>query len=104
MLRTLLVSFALAFGHHPVVPQPVKAGLICIHTHEGAWDAETGNGYHGGLQMDESFESTYGWAFYRRWGHASRWPAWAQLWAGYRAYRVRGYSPWPNTGRICGLL
>ena len=31
-------------------------GWICIHSREGAWNAQTGNGYYGGLQM------TYGWA------------------------------------------
>lgn len=24
---------------------------ICLHDHEGAWNAETGNGYSGGLQF-----------------------------------------------------
>jgi hypothetical protein len=38
-------------------PQPGHlAGWLCIHAREGAWDAQTGNGYYGGLQM------TYGWA------------------------------------------
>lgn len=32
------------------------SGWICIHQREGAWDADTGNNYYGGLQM------TYGWA------------------------------------------
>jgi hypothetical protein len=31
------------------------AGWLCIHSREGAWDANTGNGYYGGLQM------SYGW-------------------------------------------
>lgn len=40
-------------------PKPVLghlAGWICIHNQEGAWNASTGNGYYGGLQM------SYGWA------------------------------------------
>jgi resuscitation-promoting factor RpfB len=24
---------------------------VCIHEHEGAWDANTGNGYYGGMQF-----------------------------------------------------
>lgn len=32
------------------------AGWVCIHSREGAWNAQTGNGFYGGLQM------TYGWA------------------------------------------
>jgi hypothetical protein len=80
------------------------AGLLCIHTHEGAWNANTGNGYYGGLQMDSSFESTYGPEFVRQYGTANNWPVIDQLIAGYRAMQSRGYSPWPNTAAMCGLL
>ena len=27
---------------------------LCIHSHEGAWDAATGNGYEGGMQFSRS--------------------------------------------------
>lgn len=80
------------------------AGLLCIHTHEGAWNANTGNGYYGGLQMDSSFESTYGPEFVAQYGTANNWPVIDQLIAGYRAVQSRGYSPWPNTAAMCGLL
>jgi hypothetical protein len=76
----------------------------CIHRGEGAWNSNTGNGYYGGLQMDVSFYSTYGPEFTRRWGHAGNWPVWAQLLAAERAYASRGFYPWPNTARNCGLL
>jgi hypothetical protein len=76
----------------------------CIHEHEGAWNANTGNGYYGGLQMDYSFQRAYGPEFLRRWGTADRWPVWAQLEAAERAYDSgRGFGPWPNTSRMCGL-
>ena len=96
-------------NYHPPVPQgsyssPKYTGLICIHTHEGAWNANTGNGYYGGLQMDSSFQQTYGPEFYRRYGTANNWPVIDQLIAGYRAVQSRGYGPWPNTARMCGLL
>lgn len=80
----------------------------CIHEHEGAWNANTGNGYYGGLQMDMGFQRTYGSEFIARWGTADRWPVWAQLMAaerayhGYRGYGGRGFGPWPNTRRMCG--
>jgi hypothetical protein len=75
----------------------------CIHEHEGAWNANTGNGYYGGLQMDMSFMSAYGREFIRRWGYAHNWPVWAQLTAAERAYHSgRGFGPWPNTRRMCG--
>jgi Transglycosylase-like domain len=75
----------------------------CIHEHEGAWDANTGNGYYGGLQMDMSFQRAYGPEFMDRWGTADRWPVWAQITAAERAYVTRGFGPWPNTSRMCGL-
>ena len=27
----------------------ITNGLMCIHSHEGSWNANTGNGYYGGL-------------------------------------------------------
>lgn len=78
--------------------------FTCIHEKEGAWDANTGNGYYGGLQMDMQFQRTYGPEFLRRWGTADRWPAWAQLEAARRAYvSGRGFGPWPNTHVACNL-
>ena len=79
--------------------------FLCIHHYEGAWNANTGNGYYGGLQMDRRFQSLYGRDFVARWGTADNWPAWAQLQAAVRAYRSgRGFYPWPNTARACGLI
>lgn len=81
----------------------VTSGLLCIHSHEGAWNANTGNGYYGGLQMDLNFQAAYGPAFLRRWGTADHWPIWAQIQAGRNGYRARRWDPWPNTARMCGL-
>ena len=80
----------------------VTRGLLCIHHYEGSWTDPYGP-YYGGLQMDLSFQYTYGRAFLRRWGTADQWPVWAQLQAGRNGYRSRGWSPWPNTARMCGL-
>jgi hypothetical protein len=89
----------------PPVPAFLNGAFQCIHHYEGAWSANTGNGYYGGLQMDLGFQRAYGGDFARRWGTADRWPAWAQLQAAVRAYRSgRGFFPWPNTARACGLL
>jgi transglycosylase-like protein len=77
----------------------------CIHNGEGAWNANTGNGFYGGLQMDYGFMSTYGPEFLARWGTADNWPPWAQIETAQRAHDSgRGYSPWPNTARACGLI
>ena len=79
--------------------------FMCIHRYEGAWTGNTGNGYHGGLQMDSGFESTYGADYVTRWGGAENWPPAAQIEVAIRAYSSgRGFSPWPNTARACGLL
>lgn len=82
----------------------VLGPLLCIKRGEGAWTSNTGNGYYGGLQADLSFQAAYGSAYMRRWGTANNWPRWAQLHMGYRGWRARGYYPWPNTARRCGLI
>jgi hypothetical protein len=91
--------------HTPIVSAEsgVIQGLLCIHSHEGSW-SDPDAPYWGGLQMDLSFQSAYGPEFLSRWGTADHWPVWAQLQAGVRGYHARGWSPWPNTARYCGLL
>jgi len=87
------------------VPSWLVGALTCIHHYEAAWNANTGNGYYGGLQMDLSFQSHYGGAYLDRYGTADHWPVWAQLEVAAKAYRSgRGFWPWPNTARACGLL
>jgi hypothetical protein len=76
---------------------------MCIHRYEGAWNANTGNGYYGGLQMDRSFMLTYGRREVRQWGWAHNWSPRTQIEVAARAWRTRGFSPWPNTRRMCGL-
>jgi hypothetical protein len=82
---------------------------LCIHRHERhpgqGWSTRTGNGYYGGLQMDLSFQRTYGPDLLRRKGTANRWTAIEQIWVAERAYRSgRGFYPWPNTARYCNLI
>jgi hypothetical protein len=94
----------LRYGHRPL-PRTLSSAFLCIHHYEGAWNANTGNGYYGGLQMDRRFQSLYGSDFLARWGTADNWPAWAQLQVAARAYQSgRGFYPWPNTARACGLI
>jgi hypothetical protein len=89
----------------PRIPAFLQGAFLCIHRFEGAWNSNTGNGYYGGLQMDRTFQSRYGGDFVVRWGTADNWPAWAQLQAAVRAFRAgRGFWPWPNTARACGLI
>jgi Transglycosylase-like domain len=99
------LAVALHAERRPQLPDGLAQAFLCIHHYEGAWDANNGNGYYGGLQMDLGFQSLYGPEFLRRWGTADRWPVWAQLEAAARAYRSgRGFTPWPNTARACGVL
>lgn len=81
--------------------------LLCIHSHEGAWNAYNPAGpYYGGLQMDSPFMWAYGADKLAKYGgrDARYWTARDQLAVGFRAVRARGFTPWPNTARACGLL
>lgn len=65
--------------------------------------------------MDAGFMASYG-PEYLRHGTADRWPSWIQIKVARRArdgwynpyrhtyYSARGYYPWPNTARYCGLI
>lgn len=94
-----------------VHPSYLVRDLLCIHSYEGSW-TDPGSPYWGGLQMDLSFQETYGWirrgkvkwSFLRHWGTADNWPVWAQVVAGLHGYFSRGWNPWPNTARYCGLM
>ena len=89
----------------PALPGWLLADFSCIHRYEGGWTSNTGNGYYGGLQMDIAFQRLYGADFLARFGTADTWPVWAQFQAAARAYASgRGFAPWPNTARACGLL
>jgi len=90
-------------------------GALCLYRHERdpqkGWRTNTGNGYYGGLQLDLDFQRTYGRWLLRNVGTADRWTSTQQLRVAYRAsvlgwrgYEPRGWWPWPNTARACGLL
>ena len=54
--------------------------------------------------MDLSFQQAYGGWLFRTKGTADHWTPLEQIWTAVRAARVRGFYPWPNTARFCGLL
>ena len=37
-------------------------------------------------------------------GTADRWSPLEQMWVAEHAYKTRGFYPWPNTARYCGLI
>ena len=83
---------------------PHRAAWLCIHRHEGPWN-DPNAPYYGGLQMDISFQHAYGADLLRRKGTADKWTPVEQMWVAERAYRSgRGFSPWPNTARACGVF
>jgi hypothetical protein len=91
-------------ARHRAAHPPHLAGWLCIHRHEGAWHDPNGP-YYGGLQMDLGFQRTYGARLLRMKGTADNWTPLEQMWVAERAHRNgRGYYPWPNTARYCGLI
>ena len=86
--------------HHP----PHRSAWLCIHRYEGAWSDGAGP-YYGGLQMDWGFMRAYGARFLRLKGTANHWTPLEQMWTAEHALRAgRGFYPWPNTARLCGLI
>ncbi len=85
---------------------PYRAAFLCIAEHEShtTWTISTGNGYYGGLQMDRGFMAAYGPELLSRKGTADHWTATEQIAVASRAVASRGFHPWPNTARACGLL
>jgi hypothetical protein len=76
----------------------------CIHRFEGAW-TDPNAPYYGGLQMDLGFQRTYGRYLLARKGTANNWTPLEQMWVAEHALRAgRGFYPWPNTARYCGLI
>jgi hypothetical protein len=87
-----------------VVPSWLWSAFLCIHRYEGSW-TDPNPPYYGGLQMDYGFQSTYGSALLRAKGTADHWTPAEQIAVAIRAYRSgRGFYPWPNTARYCGLI
>jgi len=74
----------------------------CIHRYEGSWTDSSGP-YWGGLQMDLGFQAAYGGWLLRHKGTADHWSPLEQIWVAVRAAHSRGFSPWPNTARYCGV-
>jgi hypothetical protein len=82
----------------------LEGAFGCIHSFEGRW-TDPAAPYYGGLQMDVGFQRTYGdWAL-RAFGTADHWPISVQIATAIRAWASgRGFYPWPNTARYCGLI
>lgn len=86
-------------AQHP----PHLRAFLCIHRYEGSW-SDSGAPYWGGLQMNLGFQATYGGWLLRTKGTADHWSPLEQIWVAEKATRSRGFWPWPNTARSCGLI
>jgi hypothetical protein len=87
-------------AQHP----PHAVAWRCIQHFEGRW-TDSGAPFYGGLQMDLGFQRTYGRYLLRKKGTAEHWTPLEQMWVAERALRAgRGFYPWPNTARFCGLI
>ena len=94
-----------AFQARTVAQHPPRLkDWLCIHHYEGSW-TDPNAPYYGGLQMDMSFMAAYGGRLLRTKGTADHWTPLEQIWVAERAYTSgRGFYPWPNTARWCGLI
>jgi hypothetical protein len=87
-------------AHNP----PHEYAWRCLQRHEGSWK-DANDPYWGGLQMDRTFMRQYAPPHLLRRGWANTWSPVEQMWVAERALRAgRGFYPWPNTGRMCGLI
>jgi hypothetical protein len=81
----------------------LERAFLCVHGFEGSW-SDPNAPYWGGLQMDTDFMAAYGGEFLRAFGTANNWTPVMQLATAERAYLSgRGWAPWPQTSRMCGL-
>jgi hypothetical protein len=94
-----LAAAARRQAEHP----PHLSAFLCIHRFEGSW-TDSGAPFWGGLQMNYGFQATYGGWLLRTKGTADHWTPLEQIWTAEKAVRSRGFWPWPNTARYCGLL
>ncbi len=83
------------------VPYSAILDQLAMCESSGRWNANTGNGYYGGLQMDMTFWRRHGGMDYAsRPDLASRA---AQIEVAVRGQAVQGWGAWPRCSRIIGL-
>ncbi len=94
-------------GERPLSQRvPHYDAWMCIARYEShtTWNLTDSSPYYGGLQMDREFQQTYDPELYRAKGTADHWTVEEQMLTAERALPGRGFTPWPNTARMCGLL
>lgn len=86
--------------HRPFPSWWLRAAL-CVHSREGSWQANTGNGFTGGMQFITSTWLANGGGVYAPAAYLAS--PHEQLHIAWNLYRRAGWAPWPNTARMCGL-
>lgn len=104
LIAAIAVSPLPAHAGSHISAQQLVRDFRCIHRYEGSW-TDPRAPYWGGLQMDLTFQRTYGPEYLRAFGTADHWPPSLQIAVAIRAYLSgRGFAPWPNTAARCGLF
>jgi Transglycosylase-like domain len=85
-----------------VFPSWWLRAALCVHSYEGGWQANTGNGFYGGMQFLHSTWVSNGGRRYAEFPHQAT--PHQQLRVAFRLWQRAGWYPWPNTARMCGLL
>ncbi len=93
-----------SYIRHKYLRPPHLYQWLCIHHYEGAWN-DPNPPYFGGLQMDISFQRSYGSYVLSKKGTANYWTPVEQMWVAEHALQSgRGLFPWPNTAHDCGYI
>jgi hypothetical protein len=85
-----------------VLPRWWLNAAMCVHRGEGAFNANTGNGFEGGMQFINSTWLASGGGRFA--SHAYLATPYQQMLVAYWLWKRSGWSPWPTTARACGLL
>lgn len=94
-----VIARAQPMPRHWHAPRAFLRAALCLHHYEGAWNANTGNGYYGGLQFMLSTWRRAGGV-----GYPHEWSPREQLYRCWVIWRQdgRSFREWGTAAR-CGL-
>jgi resuscitation-promoting factor RpfA len=96
-----ILALALPTKASAAFPRSWFRDALCVHRYEGSW-TDPGAPYFGGMQFDLPTWRANGGFRYARYPHHAT--PHEQLLVAYMTWKRRGWHPWPNTARMCGLL
>ena len=103
-VRTLWRSRASSARKRFLAGPPHRTQWLCIHRYEGAWSDRRRTATTAACRWTSgSMRATAGSLLAHK-GTADHWTPLEQMWVAEQAHRSgRGFIPWPNTARYCGL-